>query len=127
MLHEDVTRAIINAFYKVYNDLGYGFLEKIYENLLILELSKTSYQVEQQFPVKVIYQNVVVGDYFADLLVGNKVIVEIKAVEKLASQHEAQLINYLKATDFEVGLLLNFGPKAQFKRKLFTNDQKIRS
>lgn len=127
MLHEDVTRAIINAFYKVYNDLGYGFLEKIYENLLILELSKTSYQVEQQFPVKVIYQNVVVGDYFADLLVGNKVIVEIKAVEKLASQHEAQLINYLKATDFEVGLLLNSGPKAQFKRKLFTNDQKIRS
>ncbi len=117
---------MIQAFYQVYNTLGYGFLEKVYENSHVIELSKVNYSVVQQYPIKVFYEHEVVGEYFADLLVADEVIVEIKSVENLVAQHESQLINYLKATEFEIGLLLNFGPKAQFKRKLFTNDQKHR-
>ncbi len=124
MLHEKVTGAIIQAFYQVYNTLGYGFLEKVYENALAHELGKHGLTVRQQMPIKVHYDGQLVGEYFADLCVEGVVIVEIKAAERLRPEHEAQLLNYLKATDVEVGLLLNFGPEPAFVRKIFTNDRK---
>ncbi|NOZ60279.1 MAG: GxxExxY protein [Calditrichaeota bacterium] len=124
MLHSDLTNKIIRAFYKVYNTLGYGFLEKVYENALATELRKADCKVEQQKNIRVHYLGEVVGDYFADLIIDDTVIVELKAAEGICEGHEAQLLNYLKATDKEIGLLLNFGKKAEFKRKIFTNDRK---
>lgn len=126
MLHENITDVIIKSFYKVYNRLGYGFLEKVYENALAYELRKCGLQVKSQVSVKVFYDGQEIGEYFADLLIEDCVIVELKVSENLSKAHEAQLLNYLKSTEAEVGLLLNFGPEAQFKRKLFTNDQKLR-
>ena len=120
MLHEETTSKIIAAFYAVYNNLGYGFLEKVYENALIIELEKRKLKVKQQVPIQVQYEGKVVGEYFTDLLVDDVVILELKATEKIIPAHEAQLINYLKATNIQIGLLLNFGPKAEFKRKIFT-------
>jgi GxxExxY protein len=122
--HGELTGEIIQAFYAVYNRLGYGFLEKVYENALIVELKSRGFQVEQQMPIDVYYNGIVVGEYFADLLVNGFVIVEIKALEKLCEEHSAQLINYLKATNIEVGLLLNFGPQPETKRKIFDNFRK---
>ena len=127
MLHGDVTELIIKAFFKVYNTLGYGFLEKVYENAMRIELSKMGLNVLQQKNIKVFYEADQVGDYFADLLVNDLIIVELKAAESICEEHEAQLLNYLKATDIEVGLLLNFGKEPKFKRKFFTNDRKIKS
>ncbi len=124
MLHNEITDLIIKSFYKVYNSLGYGFLEKVYENALKIELLKLGLQVEQQKNIKVFYESEQVGEYFADLLVNDLVIVELKAAENLCEEHEAQLLNYLKATELEAGLLLNFGKEPQFKRKLYTNDRK---
>ena len=121
MLHSDITEKIIKAFYKVNNTLGFGFLEKIYENSIVIELRKMGCKVLQQKNIKVYYESEEVGDYYADLLVDDLVIVELKAAETLHEEHEAQLINYLKATEIEVGLLLNFGEKAEFKRKVFSN------
>ena len=125
MLHEEITSDIINAFYHVYNTLGYGFLEKVYENALARELAKRGHTIKQQVPVQVFYEGESVGEYFADIFVDDRVILELKAAEKIAEAHEAQLINYLKATDAQVGLLLNFGPKAEFKRKIFTKGKRI--
>ena len=119
--HQDITEAIIRAFYKVYNTLGYGFLEKVYENALFHELVKMGFLVEKQKRIKVYYDDIEVGDYFADLVVDDLVIIEIKAAEGLVIEHEYQLINYLKATDKEIGLLLNFGKTPQVKRKIFSN------
>jgi len=122
--HEDVTEAIIGAFFEVYNSLGYGFLEKVYENTLCAEFKLRGLSFVQQAPVKVKYRGQVVGEYFADLVVENSVIVEVKAVRFLLAEHGAQLLNYLKATKCEVGLLLNFGPKAKVVRKVYDNDSK---
>ncbi len=122
--HTEITDKIIAAFYKVYNTLGYGFLEKVYENALAIELCKQGTEVRAQAPIKVFYESEVVGEYFADLAIANAVIVELKAAKTLADEHEAQLLNYLKATPYEVGLLLNFGPQPQFKRKAFENVRK---
>jgi GxxExxY protein len=124
MLHEEVTDKIIHAFYRVYNALGYGFLEKVYENAMVIELRKTGLRVEAQKDIRVLYESQTVGEYFADLLVDDKIIVELKAAKTLADEHEAQLINYLKATRTEVGLLFNFGRKPEFRRKLFHNSLK---
>jgi GxxExxY protein len=124
MLHGDITNLIIKAFYKVYNTLGYGFLEKVYENAMRIELSKMGLIVLQQKNIKVFYESDQVGEYYADLLVNGSVIIELKAAENICEEHEAQLLNYLKATDIEVGLLLNFGKEPKFKRKFFTNDKK---
>jgi len=120
-LHKELTSSIINCFYKVYNELGYGFLEKVYENALKIELESQGLYVEKQKPITVFYKNNSVGEYFADLIVENVVILELKAAETLCEEHELQLINYLKATNIEVGLLLNFGKKPQISRKIFTN------
>jgi GxxExxY protein len=117
--HSELTDAIINAFYAVYNALGYGFLDKVYQNALVYELSKRGFKVETRLPIRVYYDGMVVGDYEADVLVNGLIILELKAAEVLASEHEAQLLNYLKATGYEVGLLLNFGPKPQVRRKIF--------
>lgn len=125
MLHEDITGKIIQAFYTVNNTLGFGFLEKVYENAMRIELQQLGLKVDQQKNIKVHYKNIEVGDYYADLLVDDLVIVELKAAESLCEEHEAQLINYLKATNIEVGLLLNFGKKGELKRKIFSNDRKI--
>ncbi len=121
MLHEELTEKIIGAFYTVYNVLGYGFLEKVYENALRIELKSVGLEVEQQKPIEVYYRGECVGQYFADLSVNDSVLVELKACETLPESVEAQLINYLKATQFEVGLLLNFGKKPEFSRKIYTN------
>ena len=121
--HTDLTEKIIKAFYKVYNTLGFGFLEKVYENALFIELRSMGLFVEKQRRIKVFYESQEVGDYFADLIVDEKVIVELKASEALCEEHEFQLINYLKATEIEVGLLLNFGKKPEFKIKIFSNEK----
>jgi GxxExxY protein len=124
LLHSNVTGDILKAFYKVYNALGYGFLEKVYENALSLELREMNYKVIQQKPINVYYRGALVGEYFADLIVADCVIVELKAKESINDAHISQLINYLKATEIEVGLLLNFGRKPEYKRKVFSNDGK---
>lgn len=122
--HSEITGQIIKAFYKVYNALGYGFAEKVYENALFLELAEIELNVRQQEPIQVFYNQKLAGEYYADLIVEDCVIVELKATESLSSTNEAQLLNYLKATKIEVGLLLNFGQKPDYKRKYFTNDRK---
>jgi len=122
--YKELTEKIIKIFYYVYNQLGYGFLEKVYVNALLIELKKTGISAAVEYPIKVFYDNVVIGEYFADILVEDKVILEIKAAKELAEEHSAQLLNYLKATQFEVGLLLNFGPKPEVKRKAFANIRK---
>lgn len=124
LLHKNLTDKNIKAFYNVYNKLGYGFLEKVYENALKIELKEMGLNVTSQMPIKVFYNNQVVGEYFADLCVEDLIINELKVVDRLPESAEAQLTNYLKATKIEVGLLFNFGPKPQFVRKIFSNDNK---
>jgi len=121
LIHAEITDKIIKAFYKVYNTLGYGFLEKVYENALFIELTEMGLECEKQKPIDVFYAEEKVGSYFADIIVENTVIIELKAAVSLAEEHEFQLINYLKATEIEVGLLLNFGKTPQFRRKVLTN------
>ncbi len=123
-LHSELTSLIIKAFYKVYNTLGHGFLEKVYENSMAIELKKMGLGVSQQVKIDVFYDGEKVGNYFADLVVEEKIIIELKATEALITEHEAQLVNYLKATPIEVGLLLNFGEKPQHKRRVLTNNYK---
>jgi GxxExxY protein len=108
----------------VYNTLGYGFLERVYERSLVIELRANGLEIENQKPVEVQYKGNVVGDYYADIIVENAVILELKAAESVVEEHEFQLINYLKATNIEIGLLLNFGKKPEIRRKIFTNDRK---
>ena len=124
MLHEEITSQILAAFYAVYNQLGYSFLERVYENALIIELQKRGLKVLQQTAIQVCYEGQVVGEYFADLLVEDLVVVELKAVEQIIKAHENQLVNYLKASNLEVGLILNFGPEPKFRRKVFPNNRK---
>ncbi len=120
-LHQDLTEKIIRAYYNVYNELGYGFLEKVYENAFMIELKSLGLNCEKQKPISVSFKGYKVGEYFADIIVENKVIIELKAAEVLVEEHEAQLLNYLRATEIEVGLLFNFGKKPQFKRQIFEN------
>lgn len=124
MKHDEITGQIIKAFYTVYNTLGYGFLERVYENSMMIELEKMGLPAIKQKAIKVYYEEQIVGDYFADIIVVGKVIVELKAASTLVEAHENQLLNYLKATDIEVGLLLNFGTKPQISRKIFDNHLK---
>jgi GxxExxY protein len=122
--HKELTDTIIKIFYEVYNSLGYGFLEKVYENAMKIELEKRGIPSACQSPINVYYKKTLVGEYCADILVDDKVIVEIKAAKHLVAENEAQLLNYLKATDIEVGLLLNFGINPEVKRKAFDNSRK---
>lgn len=123
-MYKDITDKIIKAFYNVYNTLGFGFLEKVYENAMMIELKSFGLQCEKQTPINVHYKENRIGEYFADIVVESKVIIELKAAEGLCEEHEAQLLNYLKATEIEVGLLLNFGKTPQMKRKIFENAYK---
>lgn len=123
-LFKEETDNIISAFYEVYNSLGYGFLERVYQNALYQELKRRGFQCETQKQIKVFYKGKEVGEYFADILVNDSIILELKACESICHEHELQLINYLKATDIELGLLLNFGEKPQMKRKVYANERK---
>lgn len=125
MHYEFLTEQIIGAAYKVHSKLGHGFLEKVYENALAIELKKAGLDVEQQRPVNVYYDGIQVGNYFADILVNDLVILELKAADSLIVDHEAQLIHYLRSSEYEVGLLINFGTKVSIKRKIYDNEQKI--
>jgi GxxExxY protein len=120
----DITNLIIKGYYIVYNALGYGFLEKVYANALAIELRKLGLTVVREAPISIYYDGSLVGEYYADLLVNNTVLVELKAVSELRREHEAQLLNYLKATRYEVGLLMNFGPTPKFERRIYDNDLK---
>lgn len=124
ILHKELTGSILKLFYEVYNELGYGFLEKVYQNALFNELKNNGFEVESQKQIKVYYKNIEVGEYYADLIVNDKVILELKATEAITEAHEFQLLNYLKSTNIEVGLLLNFGKKPEFCRKVFQNYRK---
>ena len=122
--YSEITDKIIRAYYNVYNKLGYGFLEKVYENAMMMELPKFGLDCKNQFPIKVYYDEKPIGDYYADIIVNNLIIIELKAAESLCEEHECQLINYLKATELEVGILFNFGKEPQFKRKVLTKEFK---
>ena len=122
--HSDLTEQIIAAFYAVYSALGYGFLENVYVKALMIELNRKGMKVDDELPIQVFYLGQLVGEYYADIIVNDLIILEIKAAKALAVEHEAQLLNYLKATPYEVGLLLNFGPKPETKRRSFDNTRK---
>jgi GxxExxY protein len=124
LLHEELTNTIIKTFYEVYNELGYGFLEKVYQNSMYLELKNKGYKVEAQKEISVYYKGIEVGEYYADLVVEDLIILELKAADCIVKDFENQIINYLRGTDCEVGLLLNFGKKPEFKRKIFENHRK---
>ncbi|BCR05286.1 hypothetical protein DESUT3_23550 [Desulfuromonas versatilis] len=117
--HSEISDLIICSFYNVYNRLGHGFLEKVYRNALQIEMEEKDLEVESEYPISVFYKETIVGEYFADLLVNNCIVIEVKSCRKLVSEHDAQLFNYLKATGRKVGLLLNFGPKPEFRRRVF--------
>ena len=125
LLPKELVDIVLTQFYRVYNDLGYGFLEKVYQNALYFALKKEGLKCEAEKPIKVYHDGNVVGDYRADLLIEDCLILELKASEDLSPAHEAQLINYLKATEIEVGYLLNFGKKAKFSRKVYSNFRKF--
>lgn len=122
--HSDLTEQIIGVFYAVYSNLGYGFLEDVYVKALVIELKKRGLIPNTEQPIEVYYANQLIGKYYTDIVVNDLVIVELKAVKTLVVEHEAQLLNYLKATPYEVGLLLNFGPKPETKRRSFDNSRK---
>ncbi|WP_428666037.1 GxxExxY protein [Runella sp.] len=124
VLHKELTEQIIKAFYDVYNELGYGFLEKVYQNALYIELRAKGFKVEAQKQVKVHFKGFEVGEYYPDLTINDCIILELKAAECIVEEFEYQLINYLRATDVEIGLLLNFGKKPEIKRKIFDNERK---
>jgi GxxExxY protein len=126
LLHQELTDVIIKTFYEVYNELGYGFLERVYQNSLYLELKNKGFKVEAQKKIEVYYKGIEVGQYYADLIVEDLVILELKAADSIVKEFENQILNYLKGTNCEVGLLLNFGKKPEFKRKVFENSRKIR-
>jgi len=122
--HHELTEKIIGVFYDVYNELGHGFLESIYEQAFALALAQAGMGVERQVPVSVWFRSRQIGDFRADVLVDGKVLVELKAARTIDQAHEKQLLNYLRATDIEVGLLLNFGAAPQFRRLVYENERK---
>ena len=119
LVEQELTERIIGVFYSVYNELGAGFLESVYENAMVLALREVGLGIEQQVVLAVGFRGSIVGEFRADIIVERRVVLEIKAVQSLALAHQAQLINYLKASKIRVGLLLNFGPQAQFERRIF--------
>lgn len=122
--HSELTDRIIGIFYDVYNELGYGFLECVYEVSLLIALRQDGFEVDRQIPVPVWFRGNKVGEFRADLLVEKRVLLELKSARMLEKAHEAQLLHYLKSTEIEVGLMLNFGSRPQFRRLLFDNERK---
>jgi len=124
MQHEELTKQIIGCAYRVYNTMGFGFLESVYEKCMLIELKKAGLKAESQHPITVYYEDEVVGEFVADLVVEEEVIVELKSVRRIVQAHEVQLVNYLVATRTDVGLLLNFGEqKVEVKRIVKTLNQ----
>jgi GxxExxY protein len=124
MKHEELTHKIIGCAYKVFNELGFGFLESVYKKAMLIELTKNNLKVESEKPLKVYYDNQVVGDFYIDLFVEDLLVVELKSVQNLAKEHEVQLVNYLNALKKDIGLLINFGPTGvDVKRKIRTPKQ----
>jgi GxxExxY protein len=126
LLHRALTERILRVFYEVYNELGGGFLESVYQAAFALALRQEGLTIEAEVPVPVFFRGVRVGDFRADMTVNRSVLLELKAVASLDRVHEGQILNYLRATTIEVGLLLNFGPKPQFRRLVWENGNKIR-
>ena len=124
LIHKDLSDKIIKCYYKVYNTLGYGFLEKVYENAMLIELKKSGLNAQSQQKINVFYDEELVGDYFADIVVNDLIVLELKATSSLQEEHECQLVNYLRATKMELGFLFNSGTEAEFKRKVFMNKHK---
>ena len=124
LLHQSITNTILKVYYEVYNELGHGFLEKVYQNAMYFELKARGLKVESQKEIKVYFKQQLVGEYYSDLILENKVIIELKATEVLMNAHVAQTINYLRATPIEIGMLLNFGAEPEFKRLIYTNNKK---
>lgn len=124
MVIDELTQTVIGAAFKVYNTLGCGFLESVYDKSLMIELAKNGLRASSQEPINVVYEGHSVGDFYADILVDNRLILELKAVHSINSAHEVQLVNYLNATGIDNGLLINFGPKIDFKRKFRQYNQK---
>ncbi len=122
--HAGVTEAVIGVFYQVYNELGRGFLESVYEHAMGLALTQAGLNAVRQSPIRVWFRGQVIGEFRADLVVENSVLVELKAAVAITPDHQAQLLNYLRATEFDVGLILNFGPRPEFKRMVFSNSRK---
>ena len=122
--HSDLTGKILGAFFQLHKEMGYGFSEKVYQNAFSILLEELGLTVEQQKPIRVYFHGRIVGEYIADLVVNGVVMVELKAVDTLVEAHAAQLLNYLKSTDIEAGLLLSFGLKADFRRKIYDNNRK---
>ena len=124
MLHHQLTEKIIGVFYTVYNELGHGFLESVYEAAMVIALEEAGLKVQRQVEIPVWFRGRQIGTFFADLLVEAVVIVELKAVRSIDPSHEAQLLHYLRATEIELGLLLNFGVRPEIKRKIYDNPRK---
>jgi GxxExxY protein len=124
LLHGEITRKILVTFFEVYNELGSGFLESVYHEALSRALGAKGMRVEREVGVDVFFRRAVIGRFYADMVVDDRVIIELKAARTLAPEHEAQLLHYLRGTAMEVGLLLNFGPRPQFKRLVFSNSLK---
>ena len=122
--HSELTGKILGAFFQVHKELGYGFKEKVYENALVILLNEMGLKVEPQVDLHVYFHGQMVGEYTADLIVNDVVLLELKAADKIVEDHAAQLLNYLKATNIEIGLVLNFGPTAEFRRKVYDNERK---
>ena len=124
MKNEELSQKVIGVFYDVYNELGHGFLESVYENSMVIALRSKGLEVEQQYAIPVWFRGNRVGSFCADLVIDRSIIVELKAVRSIDPSHEAQLLNYLRATEIEIGLLLNFGVKPEIKRRIFDNPRK---
>ncbi len=124
LIHEELTEKVIGVFYDVYNELGHGFLESVYHKAMVLALRHVGLAVESDVKIPVYFRGQLVGEFEADILVEDKVLLELKAARELDPAHEAQTLNYLRATPIEIGLLMNFGPKPKFRRLAFANDRK---
>lgn len=122
--YADLSEKIVGVFYAVHGELGYGFSEKVYEKAFVIALREAGFKVDEQIALKVFYHGQLIGEYIADLLVNDVILIELKAVSQIAEEHEAQLLSYLKASEIEVGYVMNFGKSATFKRKVFDNIRK---
>jgi GxxExxY protein len=126
MLHEDLTARIVGVFYDVYNELGHGFLESVCQTAMVMALTESGLSVAQKVPFQVWFRGVSIGSFIADTIVNDTILLELKSASALHPWNEAQLLNYLRVSSLEVGLLMNFGPKPEYKRRIFTNDRKMR-
>jgi GxxExxY protein len=122
--HSDLSDKIIKVFYDIHNELGYGFSEKVYQKAFGIALRQIGLKIDEQVPLKVYFRGQEIGEYFADMIVNDLILIELKAVRQIVEEHEAQLLNYLKSTEIEVGYVMNFGKSAEFKRKVLDNDRK---